>query len=108
MNGAAETPASRKRAGHNGPFWPTGFHEVLEDPVDGVFVKDAEVTIGVNVEFQRFEFDAGFEGHVVNGNGAEVRELGFGTNSGVFRDFNRDFIPGKLIGPGFDCGQGCI
>lgn len=106
VNGAAETAAGRKRAGHHGPFGPTGFHEVLQDPVDGVFVKDAEVPIGVNVEFQRFEFDARFEGHVMNGNGAEVRESGFGTDRGVFRNLDRDLIPGKLIGPGFNCRQG--
>ncbi len=51
-NGAAETAPGSKGSGHDGPFGLTGSHEILKDTVDGVFIKDADVAIGVDVEFQ--------------------------------------------------------
>ena len=52
----------------------------MEDSVDGIFVEDAEIPVGVDVHFKRFQLKAFFVRHVVQGNGPEVRQVGFGTN----------------------------
>lgn len=108
LNGAAETAARGKGSGHGGPGGFACVDEILKDPVDGVFVKNADVTVGVDVQFERLEFHTGFARHVVNGNGAKVRKLGFRTDCRVFLDLDGDFITGKLIGPCLQWREWCV
>ena len=57
-----------------------------------IFVKNPNVAVGVNIDFQRFKFHAGFIRHVVKGDGAKVRKLRFGTDGGVFGNFDGNLI----------------
>ncbi len=78
----------------------------MKDAVDGVLVKDAEIPVGVDIHFERFEFETGFVGHVVQRDGAEIRQIRFGANRRVLRNFDGNFIPLILIREGLDLGQG--
>lgn len=105
VNGATESAPSREDSCHGGPFGFAGFHDVLQDPIHGVFVEYAQIAVGKDIEFKGFEFQTRFVRHIMKGDGAKIWQAGFGTNGGIFRDFNRDFIPGKLIWPSFDLGE---
>ena len=101
----AETAASREGSRHNSPSRFAGFHHVLQNSIHRVFVKNSQIAIGMNIEFERFEFEAGFVWHVVKRDGAEIRQARFGADGRVFRDLNGDFITWKLVGPCFDIRQ---
>ena len=77
----------------------------MKNAVYGIFVENPNISIGVDIHFQRFELKAGFIWLVVEGNGAEVREIGLRADGCVLRDDNRNLIPLVLIGERFDCGQ---
>ncbi len=79
----------------------------MKDAVDGVLVKDAEIPVGVDIHFERFEFEAGFVGHVVQRDGAEIRQIRFGANRRVLWNFDGNFISLILIREGFDLRQRC-
>src|SRR5713101_5073698 len=83
-DGGGEATAGGEFAANDAPFGADGGDDVAENFVDGVFVEDAEVAIGEEIHFERFELDAIFFGHVLNGDGAEVREAGLGADGGVF------------------------
>lgn len=98
-------PAARSEG--TGDFRPdgtAGFDNVLKDSVDRIFVEDAEITVGVDVQFERFQLKTFFIGHVVQCNGSEVRQVGFGANRCVLGDLNRNFISLILIREGLDVG----
>ena len=59
----------------------------------------------MDVQFQRFQLYAGLVGHVPELNGAEVGKSGLGTNRGVLRDVDGNFIALELVGPGFELRQ---
>ena len=48
---ATQSAACGKDAGDSCPFGFAGFDQVLEDAVHGVFVKNANVAVGMNVDF---------------------------------------------------------
>jgi hypothetical protein len=100
-----ETTAGGEFAADEAPFGVEGGDEFAKDSVDGVFVEDAEVAIGEEIHFQGLELDAGFLGHVLDGDGAEVGEAGFGADGRVFWKARGDDVAGELIGPGFERGQ---
>ncbi len=51
QNGATQSAACGKGAGDSCPYWFAGFDQVLEDAVHGDFVKNANVAVGLNVDF---------------------------------------------------------
>src|SRR6266481_7558864 len=104
-DGGGEAAAGGEFAADDAPFGADGGDDVAEDFVDGVFVEDAEIAIGEEIHFERFELDAIFFGHVLDGDGAEVREAGLGAHGGVFGEARGDDVAGELIGPGFERGQ---
>jgi hypothetical protein len=104
-DGGGEAAAGGEFAADDAPFWEHGGDEIAEDFVDGVFVEDAEIAIGEKIHFQGLELDAGFFGHVLDGDGAEVGEAGLGADGGVFGKARGDDIAGELIGPGLERGQ---
>lgn len=106
LNLAREPASCRESTSHCCPHRPTGLDDIVKDAVDGVLVKDAEIPVGVDIHFERFEFEAGFVGHVVQRDGAEIRQIRFGANRRVLWNFDGNFISLVLIGEGFDLGQG--
>lgn len=98
-------PAARSEG--TGDFRPdgtAGFDNVLKDSVDGIFVENAEITVGVDVQFERFQLKTFSIRHVVQCNGSEIRQVGFGANRRVLGDLNRNFISLVLIREGLDVG----
>lgn len=77
----------------------------MKDAVDGVLVKDAEIPVGVDIHFERFEFETGFVGHVVQRDGAEIRQIRLGANRRVLGNLDRDLIALILVWKGFDLRQ---
>ncbi len=106
LNLAREPASCRESARHCCPHRATGLDDIMKNAVDGVLVKDAEIPVGVDIHFERFEFETGFVGHVVQRDGAEIRQIRFGANRRVLRNFDGNFIPLILIREGLDLGQG--
>src|SRR6266566_2486722 len=107
-DGGGEPAARRKFAADDAPLRANGFDDVAQNSVDGIFVKDAEAAVGEEIHFQRFQLDAIFFGHVLDGDGAEVGETGLGADGGVLGKACGDNVAGKLIRPGFERGQFCV
>ena len=99
---ATEPAASGKGAGDFRPYGTAGLDNIVEDSVDGIFVEDAEIPVGVDVHFERFQLKTFFIRHVMQCNGSEVRQVSLWTNRCVLRDLNRNFIFLVLIREGLD------
>lgn len=82
-----------------------GPDDILQNAIDGIFVKNAEIPISMDVHLERFEFKTLFVRHVVECDRAEIGKAGLGTDGGVLGDFNGDLITLVLIGECFDVGQ---
>ena len=81
-----------------------GGHQIVEDGVDGVLVKNAPVAKAEEVIFQAFEFDHVLIRHVMDHDCGEVWLTGFGANSRKFRAGVFDFViaVGELVGECFE------
>ena len=79
-DGRGEAAAGGEFTSDEAPFGAHSGDEVAEDFVDGVFVEDAEITIGEEIHFQGLELDAGFSRHVLDSDSAEVGEAGLGAD----------------------------
>ncbi len=99
---ATEPTTSGKGAGDFRPYGTAGFDNIVEDSVDGIFVEDAEIPVGVDVHFEGFQLKTCFIRHVMQCNGSEVRQVSLWTNRCVLRDLNRNFIFLVLIREGLD------
>lgn len=77
----------------------------MQNSVHGIFIKNANISISVDIHFECFELKAGFVRFVVKGDGAKVRQIGLGADSRVLRNDNRDFISLVLIGKRLDVRQ---
>ena len=60
-------------------------HKVIQDAIDHVFVKDADVAVGLKVKLQTLQLDAEFVGDVFDFDCAEVRLGGFRADGSEFR-----------------------
>jgi hypothetical protein len=106
FNHSAESASCCEGAGHFYPDGSTGSGDIVENSVHRVFVKDPDVPVGVDIHFERLEFEARFVRHVVDGNGAEIRQSCFGTDGGVFWNFDRNLVTLIiLVGKGLDIGE---
>ena len=97
-----DAAAGAEVAGDFGPDGVAGFDDVVEDLVDDVFLKDAEVAVGEEVLLEALELEAGFAGHVADEDAAEVGKAGFGADGGELGVVDEDLVGLKLIAPGFD------
>ena len=81
-----------------------GGHQIVEDGVDGVLVKNAPVAKAEEVIFQAFEFDHVLIRHVMDHDCGEVWLACFGANSRKFRAGVFDFViaVGELVGECFE------
>ncbi len=52
FDNTAKSATGGKGAGDFGPNRPAGLHDILQDAVDGVFVEDAEISVGVEIHFE--------------------------------------------------------
>jgi len=69
----------------------------VENPVDGIFIKDTQIAVGVDVHLEGFQLKTISVGHVVQRDHPEVRQIGFWTDRRILGNLNRDFITLILI-----------
>jgi len=105
LNLAGQAPTCRKVARDLSPNWSACAYNVVKDAIDGIFVENSDVSIGMDVHFERFELEAMLVGFVVKGNGSEVGQIRFRANGGVFGDDDRDVVSLVLVGEGLNIGQ---
>jgi hypothetical protein len=81
-----------------------GGHQIIEDGVDGVLVKNPSIAKAEEIIFQAFEFDHMLIRHVMDHDCGEVWLAGFGANSRKFRARVFDFViaVGELVGECFE------
>lgn len=77
----------------------------MEDAIDGIFVENSDVSVGMDIHFERFELEAMLVGFVVKGDGSEVGQIRLRANGGVFGDDDRDVVSLVLVGEGLNIGQ---
>jgi hypothetical protein len=84
--------------------WLAGAYEIFEHLIHDMLVKNAKVTVGEYVLFERFEFDTVFIRSVDKLDGGEIGKTGFWANAGKFWNGEVDHIlpVGILVRPGFD------
>src|SRR5678809_1103247 len=92
FNHTAEPASCCEGAGHFYPDGSTGSGDIVENSVHRVFVKDPDVPVGMDIHLERLELEARFIRHVVDGNSAKIRQSRFGTDGGVFWNFDRDIV----------------
>ena len=102
---ATESATSSKLPRDRRMYGAAGFHDVAQNTVDRVFIKDAKVSVCVEIHFQRLQFQALFAGFVSQGDGAEVRKAGLWADGGIFWNFDRDVVAPVLVRKCFDVRQ---
>jgi hypothetical protein len=103
-----DAAAGAEVADNFGPDGVAGFDDVVEDLIDDVFLKDAEVAIGEEIFLEGLELKAGFAGHVADGDATEVGQSGLGADGGELGVIDEDLVGFKLVAPGFDAREGGI
>ena len=87
---------------HYRPHRVRRLHHVFQNLVDDVLLKNSQIAIAEQVLLERFKLQAAFPGHVADGEHAEIRQAGLGTNRCQFRIIDCDLVAGKLIFPRLD------
>lgn len=77
----------------------TNLYQILQNPVDGVFVENADVAKALDVKFQSFQLQAFFIRQVVDFDYGKIGLAGAGANAGELRagDGNDVVPPGVLV-----------
>ena len=102
FDNSGDSAAGTEVADDFGPDGIAGFNDIVEDLIDDVFLKDAEVTIGEEIFLEGFELEAGLAGHVADGDATEVGQAGLGTDGGELGVVDQDLVGFELIAPGVD------
>jgi hypothetical protein len=100
-----DAAARTEVADYFGPDRVAGFDDVIEDLVDDVLLKDAEVAVGEEIFLEGFQLEAGLARHVSDGDAAKVGEAGLGADAGELGVVDEDFVCLELVAPGFDGGK---
>ena len=79
-DGGIQAAAGSEFALDDAPDRISGFDDVAEHFVYGIFVKNAQIAKSEDVVLQGLEFHTQLVGHVFDGYHPKVRELGFWTN----------------------------
>lgn len=108
LNLTRESSARGERTGHGCPYRTAGCDDVLKDTVHRVLIENAQIPVRVDVHFEGLEFKALLVRHVVERDGAEVRQIRFRANRRVLRNLDRNFISLILIRESFDVWKGCV
>lgn len=102
FNGCAYAAAWTEFTFHNSPHRIASLHDVCQDLVHDVLLKDAEVAVTEEILFERFQFQTAIARHVADGQNPKVGQAGLGANRGQLRIVDLNFVSGKLILPGPD------
>ena len=74
-------------------------HEIVQNAVGHIFIKNTLVTKILKIQFQAFKFDAFFIGHIAESHDPEIGLAGFWTDGSEFGAFDFDSVIsiGELI-----------
>lgn len=74
-------------------------NQILQNPVDGIFVENPHVPVALDVKLERFQLDALLIRDVVDFDDGKIRQAGTGADAGELRtgDGNRVVPPGILV-----------
>ena len=101
FDGAAEAAAGGEFANDGGGDGFTGFDNIGQYFVDRVFIEDPEIAVSMNIDLERFEFQAMLIRDVRQFDGSKIWQAGLGTNGRVFGNFNGNLVSRKLVWPCF-------
>jgi len=80
-------------------------NDISQNPIDRILIKNSEIAIFLDVHLEGLQFQTKLVRPVLDGDGTEIRQTGFGTHRRVFGIRNRYVIAGKLVRPAFDGGE---
>ena len=69
-----------------------GFHEIVENAVCDGFIECALVTIGCEIKFERFAFNAQTVGNVIDVDPSKIRLAGYGANRSEIVSFEMNTV----------------
>jgi hypothetical protein len=104
-HGRSDPSARGEIADHGGGFGVGGLHHVAQDPVDRVFLKDAETAVSEQVHLVGFQLETALVGNIAQHDFSEIGQPGLRAHRCEFRRNDFDFVIRILVGPGFDFGQ---
>src|SRR2546427_6592917 len=105
FDAGGQAAAGSEFAANNAPDRLGGFHDIAQDAVDSVFVKDSEAAIRQQIHLQGLQLEAEFLRLILNRDGAVVRKPGLGAHRSVFGKTRGDGIAGELVGPSLEARQ---
>src|SRR5262249_1841396 len=91
LNNGSHSASGAEITGHPGANRVAGLHDVTQDAIDRIFVKDSQIAIRLKVHLQRLQFQAHSIRRVFDGDDPEVRQTGFRTHRRVFGNGYGDF-----------------
>src|SRR5439155_25775381 len=97
FDGAPQAPAGGELADDTGVDRQAGGNEVSQNSVHGILVEDADVAVGVDIQFQGLQLHAQLVRHIDDADRAKVGEPGLGADGRVFRHLDGDLIALELI-----------
>ena len=102
-NDNGRNPAARTEVTfHFCPHWTSPTDNIFEHLIDNIFLEDSETAVGLQIFFQRFQFEAALLRHVADGDHTKVGQAGFRTYGSELWIVDDDLVTGKLVGPGFN------
>lgn len=93
---------------HMRPDRIAGFHNIFQDAIRDVLLKDPKIAVAEEIFFVRLQFQAAFARHVPKCDHTEVWQTRLWADGGEFRVVNYNFIDRKLILPRLDGRKGEI
>lgn len=104
LDHATQSAPGRKLTRDFGPSRSARSNYVVENAVDGIFVENTDVSVCVYIHFERLKFKAMFIRLIVKSNRPKVRQIGFGTDSRILWNHNRNFVAFVLVWKGLNVG----
>src|SRR5215469_3899292 len=88
-------PAARSELSANfGPDWLRPLHDIIEDLIDHVFLKNPQVPVALQILFERLQFQAILVGHVADVDHTKIGQPSFWTHRGELRIIDYDLVAG--------------
>ena len=90
---------------HLGPHRLGPLHDVFENLIHHIFLKDSQVAIALQIFLQRLQFEAMLVGHVADVQYAKIGQPGLRTHRSELGIVHHDLVSRKLIRPSLDLGK---
>ena len=81
------------------------FDHVFQDLIDDVLLKNAQITIAVQILLHRLQLQTVLLRHISDRDHAKIGKAGLGTHRGKFRHVYNNLIGRKLVWPGLNVGK---